>query len=76
MRVAIAADHAGLALKEALRAVLADWGHDVVDLAAREPSPEDDYPDHAWRLGEALRAGQAERGVLVCGSEAGRRSHS
>ena len=71
MRVAIAADHAGFALKEALRADLTGWGHDVLDLAARAPAPDDDYPDHALRVGDAVRSGQAERGVLVCGSGVG-----
>jgi ribose 5-phosphate isomerase B len=71
VRVAIAADHAGFALKEALRAALEGWGHDVLDLAAREPPPEDDYPDHAVRVGDAVRSGRAERGVLVCGSGVG-----
>ncbi len=71
MRVAVAADHAGFALKEALRTDLAALGHEVVDLVPREPAPDDDYPDHAVRVGEALRAGRAERGVLVCGSGVG-----
>jgi ribose 5-phosphate isomerase B len=71
MRVAIAADHAGFGLKETLRAALAGWGHDVLDLAPRQPAPDDDYPDHAVRVGEAVRSGRAERGVLVCGSGVG-----
>jgi len=71
LRVAIAADHAGVTLKEALVAALAGWGHDVLDLAPGEPAPEDDYPDHALRLGDAVRSGRAERGVLVCGSGVG-----
>ena len=71
MRVAIAADHAGVVLKEALVAALAGWGHDVLDLAPGAPVPGDDYPDHALRLGDAVRSGRAERGVLVCGSGVG-----
>jgi ribose 5-phosphate isomerase B len=71
LRVAIAADHAGVTLKEALVAALAGWGHDVLDLAPGEPAPEDDYPDHALRLGDAVRSGRADRGVLVCGSGVG-----
>ncbi|WP_242345381.1 RpiB/LacA/LacB family sugar-phosphate isomerase [Anaeromyxobacter terrae] len=71
MRVAIAADHAGFPLKEALRDGLAALGHEVVDLTPREPAPEDDYPDHALLVGEAVRSGGAERGVLVCGSGVG-----
>ncbi len=71
MRVAIAADHAGFPLKEALRRAVEALGHEVLDLAPRAPPPEDDYPDHALRVGEAVRAGRAERGVLVCGSGVG-----
>jgi ribose 5-phosphate isomerase B len=71
LRVAIAADHAGVTLKEALVAALAGWGHDVLDLAPGEPTPGDDYPDHALRVGDAVRSGRAERGVLVCGSGVG-----
>ncbi|WP_242336301.1 MULTISPECIES: RpiB/LacA/LacB family sugar-phosphate isomerase [Anaeromyxobacter] len=71
MRVALAADHAGFALKEALREDLAAGGHEIVDLAPRAPGPEDDYPEHAVRVGEAVRSGRAERGVLVCGSGVG-----
>ncbi len=71
MRVAIAADHAGFPLKEAVRAAIEAGGHEVLDLAPSEPPPDDDYPDHAVRLGEAVRDGRAERGVLVCGSGVG-----
>jgi ribose 5-phosphate isomerase B len=71
MRVAIAADHAGFVLKEALRTAIEEQGHEALDLVPREPSPEDDYPDHAVRVGEAILAGRAERGVLVCGSGVG-----
>jgi ribose 5-phosphate isomerase B len=71
VRVAIAADHAGFGLKESLRAALEAWGHEVLDLVPREPAPDDDYPDHAVRVGEAVRSGRAERGLLVCGSGVG-----
>ncbi len=71
MRVAIAADHAGFSLKQSLHRALESWGHDVVDLAPREPAPNDDYPDHAVRVGDAVRSGRAERAVLVCGSGVG-----
>jgi ribose 5-phosphate isomerase B len=71
VRVAIAADHAGFALKESLRAAIEERGHEVLDLAPHEPPPDDDYPDHAVRVGEAVRSGAADRGVLVCGSGVG-----
>ncbi len=71
MRVAIGADHAGFALKEAVRAAIEAGGHQVLDLVAREPPPQDDYPDHAASVGEAVLSGRADRGVLVCGSGVG-----
>ncbi len=70
MRVALAADHAGFALKERLRARLASRGHEVVDLGAHDASPSD-YPDHAEAAGQAVREGRAERAILVCGSGVG-----
>jgi len=70
MRIAMAADHAGYELKEKLRAHLASAGHDVRDLGAHDTAPSD-YPDFAVAVGDELRAGRAERGVLVCGSGVG-----
>ncbi len=58
-------------MKEELRARLAAAGHEVVDLGACKVEREDDYPDFAEKLGEALRAGAAERGILICGSGVG-----
>lgn len=73
MRIAFAADHAGAALKDELLARLgaADLGHGLVDLGGDGSDPTDDYPDFARRLGNAIAAGEAERGVLVCGSGVG-----
>jgi ribose 5-phosphate isomerase B len=73
MRVAFAADHAGAALKAELirRLDAAGLGHDLVDLGGDGSDPEDDYPDFAQRLGLAVRGGDAERGVLICGSGVG-----
>ncbi len=71
MNVAIAADHAGFALKEALAGALRNGGHEVLDLAPVAPPPDDDYPEHALRVAGALRSGRAERGILVCGSGVG-----
>jgi ribose 5-phosphate isomerase B len=70
MRVALAADHAGVALKALLRERLAAAGHEVLDLGAHDATPSD-YPDYALAVGEAVRSGRAERGVLVCGSGVG-----
>ena len=70
MRVAIAADHGGFPLKVRLAEVLRDSGHEVVDLGTHSTEPVD-YPDYARALGRAILDGQAERGVLICGSGAG-----
>jgi ribose 5-phosphate isomerase B len=73
MRVALAADHAGAALKDALlrRLAAAGLGHDLIDLGGDGSDPDDDYPDFADRLGSAVRDGTADRGILICGSGVG-----
>lgn len=68
--IAIAADHAGYALKRALGTVLADMGCHVVDLGT-EGEESVDYPDYAARLAATLSRGEAGAGVLVCGSGIG-----
>lgn len=71
MRLVIASDHAGFELKEEIRAHLAKAGYEVLDLGAYKVDPQDDYPDFAERVGEAIKAGEALRGVLICGSGVG-----
>ncbi len=71
MKLVISSDHAGFALKEEVRANLAAAGHEVVDLGAFQYEPEDDYPDFAVKVGEAIKAGVAPRGILICGSGVG-----
>ncbi len=71
MRIALGTDHAGFELREKVARVLADLGHDVEDVGAHSYDPEDDYPDFARLVAEAVAAGAAERGVLVCGSGVG-----
>ena len=71
MKVVIAADHAGLPLKAPLVELIESLGHDVVDLGAHEYDKDDDYPDFARYVGQAIQHGQADRGVLVCGSGVG-----
>src|SRR5688572_9040125 len=70
MRIAIAADHAGYEMKRDLAAALRSKGHDVLDLGTHSTAAVD-YPDCAESVAMALRDGQAERGVIVCGSGAG-----
>jgi len=71
VRLVIGSDHAGFPLKEEVRANLAAAGHDLVDLGVYKVEPEDDYPDFAEKLGEAIKAGVARRGILICGSGVG-----
>ena len=71
MRVAVAFDHRGVHLREALLALLAEDGHEVVDLGVDTDRVRVDYPDKAAEIGAAIRDGEAERGVLVCGSGVG-----
>jgi ribose 5-phosphate isomerase B len=70
MRIAIAADHAGFPLKARVIEVVRDHGHEPIDLGTSSTEPVD-YPDVAQRLGEAIQRGDAERGVLLCGSGVG-----
>jgi ribose 5-phosphate isomerase B len=69
MRVAVAFDHRGVHLREQLLETLAD--HEVVDLGTDTDAVRIDYPDKARELGEAIQRGDAERGILVCGSGVG-----
>ena len=69
MKVAAAFDHRGVHLRDAVLAALA--GHDVADLGVDTDAERVDYPDKAREVGEALAGGDAERGVLVCGSGVG-----
>jgi ribose 5-phosphate isomerase B len=71
MKLVISSDHAGFPLKEDVRAFLAKAGHEVVDLGTYKPDPQDDYPDFAERVGQAIRQAVAPRGILICGSGVG-----
>ena len=71
MKVAVAFDHRGVKLRERILEELVRGGHEPVDLGTDQTEPKIDYPDKAKELGEALLAGSAERGVLVCGSGVG-----
>jgi ribose 5-phosphate isomerase B len=68
--IAIACDHAGLALKRALVTAIEGLGHAVLDLGTHDEASVD-YPDFADALAAALGDGRAERGVLVCGTGIG-----
>jgi ribose 5-phosphate isomerase B len=68
--IAIASDHAGFALKEALKESLTRAGRQVLDLGTHGPESVD-YPDYARALAEAVASGAAARGVVICGTGIG-----
>ncbi len=68
--IALASDHAGFELKERMVAHLKGAGFEVMDLGTGDEEPVD-YPDFALAIGEAVREGRAERGILICGSGVG-----
>ncbi len=70
MRISIGSDHAGFEMKEKLEEHLRDAGHEVVDVGTHDEDSVD-YPDLAAAVGRAVAGGEAERGVLVCGSGIG-----
>jgi len=70
MRVAVATDHGGYELKEPVLEAITDAGHDPLDLGTNSPQSVD-YPDFARKLGQVIQQGEAERGVLLCGSGVG-----
>lgn len=70
MRIAIASDHAALALKSALAEYMRAAGHDVDDLGPYDDSSVD-YPDYGYKLAAAIASGVADRGVALCGSGIG-----
>lgn len=71
MRIGIAADHGGFALKERLREVLGKEGHEVRDFGPVRLDPADDYPDFVIPLSRAVARGHLERGIAVCTSGVG-----
>ena len=70
MRIAIASDHAAVAMKADLVSWLGEEGHDVADLGP-EGIESVDYPDYGYKLAEEIAAGRAERGIALCGSGIG-----
>lgn len=70
MKVCIGSDHAGFSVKEQLKPIITALGHEVVD-AGPEDDEACDYPDYARKVAEAVSAGKADRGVLICGTGIG-----
>ncbi len=71
MRIAIGADHGGFPLNERVLEELRAAGHEFEDFGTHDGAQPDDYPDYAWQVGEAVRAGRAEIGIVICGSGVG-----
>jgi ribose 5-phosphate isomerase B len=71
MRIGIATDHGGFALKEELVARILAEGHEVVDFGARQLARDDDYPDFVVPLAQAVAERKVDRGVAICGSGVG-----
>jgi ribose 5-phosphate isomerase B len=69
VKVAVAFDHRGVRLRDAVLSAIAD--HEIVDLGVESTTPRIDYPDKAREVGEAIGSGEAERAVFVCGSGVG-----
>ena len=70
MKIAVGADHAGFEYKDRIAQLLRDRGHGVVDFGTND-STAVDYPQYGYAVGEAVASGQAERGIVVCGSSLG-----
>ena len=71
MRIAIGADHAGYPLNEQVIEELRGAGHEITDFGTHDPTRPADYPDYARAVGRAVQAGEAEVGIVVCGSGVG-----
>ncbi len=71
MIVAVATDHAGFPLRDAVSHAVGAAGHDVLDLGADRVIPDDDYPDYARLVALAIGEGRAARGLILCGSGVG-----
>jgi ribose 5-phosphate isomerase B len=71
MRIAIGADHAGYPLNERVIEELRQSAHEVIDFGTHDGSVPDDYPDYAVQVGNAVQNGDADIGLLICGSGVG-----
>ena len=70
MKIAIGSDHAGLELKEYIKQLLAGGDYEVTDYGTHSPQSVD-YPDYGFKVAQAVAAGEADRGILVCGTGMG-----
>ena len=70
MKVAVGFDHAGFPLKETVLETIREAGHEPIDLGTDSADPVD-FPDYSEKVGRAVQSGEADRGILVCGSGVG-----
>jgi ribose 5-phosphate isomerase B len=70
MKIALGADHAGFEYKDRIAQMLREDGHEVLDYGTHDATPVD-YPQYGFAVGEAVAAGHADRGIVVCGSSLG-----
>jgi len=71
MKIAIGADHGGYPLNERVIEELRAAGHEIEDFGTHDGTRPDDYPDYAVMVGEAVRNGRADCGIIICGSGVG-----
>lgn len=71
MNIALGVDHGGYSLKEAVMDEVKKQGHTVIDCGAKSYDAADDYPDFARAVGQTIQRGEAERGIVICGSGVG-----
>ena len=71
MKIALGCDHRGRQAIDELMPYLAGMGHEVVELGSCDTDGPCDYPDRAWEVADAIRRGEADRGILVCGTGIG-----
>lgn len=71
MKIAVGTDHGGFVLKQVIVDEVTKWGHEVLDCGALTYDAKDDYPDYARAVGLAVQRGEAERGIMICGSGVG-----
>ena len=70
MKIAVGFDHAGFPLKETVLKAIQDAGHEPIDMGTNSAEPVD-FPDITEKVGRVVQSGEAERGILVCGSGIG-----
>lgn len=70
MKIAVACDHAGFPLKQVVLDSVLSTGHEVIDLGTNNAEPVD-FPEVTQKLGRAIQSGEADRGIIICGSGVG-----